>query len=658
MDRSRVATTKLSHHRSRTPYDRPSSATAPSTPNKGSTPGSSVSTPSIFARAKNFFTPRAWRRSEPMGQQSDSVETPSADTIFKHPSPTIPRPNLDRFDQLAARLGTPKTGGSSPSNAKSPNEKLAEFFKSKGDKQLSDVETEGVLSLIRQAQSQNEGLLEFSPPSTGFASNPGQIVTSGGASVQATPSAAPSVQSAQSPKIMASPVSTPKYRPLYSSPGASRSNSRSSSVRSSPYTPGRRRFTNVSTPYRPSPNLRKSGLQQLVWENSAPASSQNGGQSQAAEGPAGVGAASTASELVEKAEEPKKELSQTASALLSLLGPEESKEEEEKTTTNKAAKQDIPEEVKEFINPYASATSRTTSSPKSPRVSKAPRTPRTPKTSKSSAGSVEDSQNSSSPAIKELEKTMPRDKHRPSRPSNLRNVVVADDKPSSPSNLFKFESPKQTENKSEKEGESDNEQPQLFKPNVNFAPISQPHKSNTNDKSDVKSDDKPEDKLEKPEQPEGKTEKKPEDKTESAPSLFSFAPPITSQTGFSFSPAKPLSTVVNGSESNPQESTLKLDSAKESTFKFGVPAEKPSTTAAEAPKPFSFGQPSVPEKTVPVPAPAPTIATESTPSASSHTTGNYSAVFVFPSTTPAPAPQLTPQDLKKLESYKGQFLFD
>lgn len=49
-----------------------------------------------------------------------------------------------------------------PLNTASPNEALLEFFRNKGDEELSNMEVVGVLSLIGQAVSRNESLVDFS----------------------------------------------------------------------------------------------------------------------------------------------------------------------------------------------------------------------------------------------------------------------------------------------------------------------------------------------------------------------------------------------------------------------------------------------------------------------------------------------------------------
>lgn len=96
----------------------------------------------------------------------------------------------------------------------SPNRRLIEFFRAKGDAQLTDVEREGVLALIKQASENNESVLDLAPDDFANESN-----MSFSSDVQT-----PTIRRSQSPLrsnssfstlARQSPIHTPRYTPLY-----------------------------------------------------------------------------------------------------------------------------------------------------------------------------------------------------------------------------------------------------------------------------------------------------------------------------------------------------------------------------------------------------------------------------------------------------------
>lgn len=96
----------------------------------------------------------------------------------------------------------------------SPNRRLIEFFRAKGDAQLTDVEREGVLALIKQASENNESVLDLSLDDLANESN-----MSFSSDIQT-----PTIRRSQSPLRSSpsfstlarqSPLHTPRYTPLY-----------------------------------------------------------------------------------------------------------------------------------------------------------------------------------------------------------------------------------------------------------------------------------------------------------------------------------------------------------------------------------------------------------------------------------------------------------
>lgn len=149
----------------RTPYTRPA-------PQK----------PGIWSRVKNFF----WGQTEPtqLGppqllswdeSESSRITNPEP---FEEEAPSIVERSASGFvpfeesvfaefpsgigaplERAEAAMSQPAPGSST---APGPNEALEQFFAEKGDAELSNVEIVGALSLIGQAVSRNESLLDFS----------------------------------------------------------------------------------------------------------------------------------------------------------------------------------------------------------------------------------------------------------------------------------------------------------------------------------------------------------------------------------------------------------------------------------------------------------------------------------------------------------------
>jgi hypothetical protein len=446
MDRRRLGS-RLSERRSRTPYERP-----PTTPSR-ETVSSRPSTPgSIFSKVRDMFTPsRLWSRQTPSVADSDdlqsitgtitegtstrSIANVSDDGKFTYPPPLpAPRPNLGKFDHSTDNesidYGRSLTSLSSIAypHGNSPNEKLKEFFRAKGDEKLSDVEVAGVMALIQQASHRNESLLDhysasvaseraISTINSGTVSPSFEDLSGGtplrGDMGRATP-----------------PVPSPRYTPLYSRSSASSRNlgtpSESSKVRKAFH------YNNIPTPYRPG--LKRS-LGSLITEPQL--TEGKGSASQERRRPPSdlslrsesfksestiedvdidVSSISTSTERGEKSldEHSEKPLSHTASALLSLLDTNDNAGQSEKLEKRKEEK--IPQEIKKFVSPYAAR----------PRLS----TPRKQLSSRQSEPSLR------SPAVRELEMSRPKEtnafQYKPAKSSSLRQSLIASPEKDSP----------------------------------------------------------------------------------------------------------------------------------------------------------------------------------------------------------------------------------
>ncbi|CAN6657817.1 hypothetical protein TRVA0_030S00694 [Trichomonascus vanleenenianus] len=401
----------------KTPYERRSNVTPLNRAKK------TASTPAIgglFSRVKSFFTPRLWRSTDETVMEEDSEDETmiaSPDHVFNFPPPSVARPNYDRFSELSDQLRSSPGSPMSPNvfhtpQAHSPNERLSEFFRQKGDAPLSEMETEGVLSLIRQAAEQNESLVEIEPSSLTprrqlRASEPSSVITPMRASMKST-------------------ASTPmtQYSPFYT-PGSHKADD--DEKRESGHH-ANTSFGSIPTPYRAHNRSlsRRSSYIQSPQPGIEPPSFdfESDAQNEAKEEEAAV------------EQQPKKSLSQTASALLSLIGEPESAEKgratggREEKAKKRSGYNDLPPDMEQAINPYVRRSAKKTKTKSKKSESPVSPTPNGSKAAKDTSRSA---------PIKDLERTMPADirsqvqstptlaaeKYKPARSSSLRQTVVA-----------------------------------------------------------------------------------------------------------------------------------------------------------------------------------------------------------------------------------------
>lgn len=482
MDHRRALTPKLSSKRAKTPYDRPVTPSNRTTKSTQSNNNTAVRTPgSIFSRVKNLFTPRAWRASLHQHKPNDDEDTEMAGSGLPEKSPSVEPfqypepeslgdkslPNLDRFNEISTRIGSRYSSGSPNSTASSPNQRLAEFFKKKGEGQLSEMEIEGVMALINQAKEQNESVIDLNNLSAQTFASPGSkykeyqqdeeedlsVTAIRPAEQHHNNSVSTPIfnrNSSKSPAI-ASPATTPRYSPFYSS-STKRQSLPSASSSSSSKARKTIHYANIPTPYRPGSRTGTKLHNPLNFDTSQDAlisstqKTEEKGDSSSNDTEQGLATA-------------KKPMSQTASTLLSLIGDEDVEEEgqeQKKAVTKKDDRHynDIPDDLKSFVNPYASPARRQQSS--------------SPKKQQRKTGTPSRKESPKPNAVKELEKTMPKqqqqehqqqsstpvassnttfDKYKPSRSSGLRKSIVAspekeeqNPKPES-SSLFKASTP-------------------------------------------------------------------------------------------------------------------------------------------------------------------------------------------------------------------------
>lgn len=367
--------------------------------------GSEIRSSNVSERGTFTFPPPVPAPRPNLGKLPSALE---GDNRLQQPGESSPVGGVDR--QSFASIAFPQA---------SPNEKLKEFFRSKGDEKLSDVEVAGVLALIQQASHRNESLLDqYSPSTEKCISTLHSVSTSPvldrdlhrqsdhlfrGHREIATPIRSNSQVGA------ASSIPSPRYIPLYTSHSRTANPNRSGKVRKTYH------YNSLPTPYRPG--LKRSlGSLVTVSRNDSRNDSEierrdevnemHGQRATPAASDLSMHSESTISDVeMERGltklqeDDTEKPLSDTASTLLSLL-------DSEKKQTPQSTKEDrIPQDMKQFVSPYAAKR----------RLS----TPRKQVSSGRSEPALR------SPPVRELEISRPKDKsYKPVKSSSLRQSLV------------------------------------------------------------------------------------------------------------------------------------------------------------------------------------------------------------------------------------------
>lgn len=395
-------------------------------------------TPGLLSRVRSMLSPaKLWspgRRSKLSGvgpapaaeeeqtqdpdKMNDGEPVQQPITPFKFPAPgdSLRRPSSLSRDSIV-----------DSARRDSPNEKLRQFFMAKGDDKLTEMEVEGVMSLIRQAKEQNESAIDID-------------VVSGSSSAAASGPATPSqpLRNRKSLPQFSTPVAAQSRSPATYTPryGSSASSSAASSAAkkdteaSKAATPSIR-YMDIPTPYRPA--RRSSPLRQSSMSEPGSAQPESASQPEPL-------SAQSASENDQKPAEPAapKPMSQTASVLLSLLDEGDDKPEEPPKP-----------EAKPFVSPYAASPRRATpvrrrESAESPKKSPLQQLEHArPKQATTASGPT---------AVAGVTSSEATAKYKPARSSSLRQSIVIDaDSPpakplststappnATPSNLFKL----------------------------------------------------------------------------------------------------------------------------------------------------------------------------------------------------------------------------
>ncbi|KAK9459444.1 uncharacterized protein V1516DRAFT_628513 [Lipomyces oligophaga] len=323
------------------PYSRPK-RDVPSTPVRRAldNEGSPVKTPgSIFSKVISMFTPR-WTSPSKESRATDVGEKQPDSGLFS-PKPASIESQSNMPSQLkpftfTPVIKTPAMARTSP-QVSSPSEKLAEFFRAKGDAPLSEIEMEGVLALMRQAQVEQNTLGSADPVKdtpTKVLEPIDEPVTAPSITEQLYPSAPSFTTPVRARRVVHSQtVRAPRYNPVMSP------------QRRRAATPSLTRPRNLDLPSSSSPF--KPRLVKTAIDLSAPPVFPAPSPLQATDkhltSPSGSDLDGTP-----------KPLSQTASALLSMISPVGSSSEVAQTI--KADRERIGDPaVRPFANPYASS---------------------------------------------------------------------------------------------------------------------------------------------------------------------------------------------------------------------------------------------------------------------------------------------------------------
>ncbi|KAK9457318.1 hypothetical protein V1511DRAFT_455924 [Dipodascopsis uninucleata] len=391
--------TRLSH--SATPYSRSTNGANEyhnkglETPGKGSRDSEVPQTPgSIFSRVISIFTPSRWvspsRREDDSQEKSENNDESSlqnidemTDDINVQTKSKLEEEVRSNSDKLFGNLNLDSKEMNTPTRylpflfsparqskspipnsivlpqggirSSSPNQKLAEFFKKKGDAPLSDIEMEGVMALMRQAYEEQKGFGEI-PTKTSV--NP-DMASSAPITSQLYPTVPSFVTPARHSRqpLISSQVKAPRYNPHFT-PQYRRS------MTPLVYKPRQVRYPSVSTPFKaryasPAPGAKRARLDSISEPKalfskspSTPSVSLSSSVPISSVGNTPTINLQNTSTGTPASNSSSKRLSQTASTLLSLIEPigtpsevSATREEDRKLLTDP--------KLQPFVNPYA-----------------------------------------------------------------------------------------------------------------------------------------------------------------------------------------------------------------------------------------------------------------------------------------------------------------
>jgi hypothetical protein len=391
----KVVTPRLGDLRGRTPYDRPS----PATPSRSITTDDPPVSRSLFSRVKDIFSPAKLSPARLFG-----INTPSTRPTEMHEEDIImdekPEQSMKIQNDSIGNVNTQGVFSFPPPRqpyieSTSPNLKLMEFFREKGTEELSEMEVEGVLSLLNQAKSK-----DTSPVTS--TNLPAQLELtmsmSGphGEDIDGEIYSSPMRHEPKTRKIHISTESPVSYSPLYTPP-------RKKSQPGTPFSRSSMHYHDIPTPYRPGSRPKQYRQRSVP---SAPAREQTH---------------SPAEPDTRQDEVQERPLSETASALLSLLGDSD---EPETVLSNEPT---TPRIVKQHVNPHRSQKRQMTSPASKPaehRKTAIEELETTkPRNGKPEVKSPVSVCHAPSPAFSSV------NKYKPAHPSGLRKSIVVSSSP-------------------------------------------------------------------------------------------------------------------------------------------------------------------------------------------------------------------------------------
>ncbi|KAK9318012.1 hypothetical protein V1522DRAFT_418360 [Lipomyces starkeyi] len=380
MDRKAPRHSRLSH--SATPYARPprqsalSNGDTPQTPMRGHEESHAQTPGSIFSKVISMFTPSRWNSprhqqhsdgelhtsdtqstvpekstggqsnkggSDEQGAEADvSANTPTRYLPFlfspaKSQPPNTPAWSLEPLDLTPTQVPI----APSEEQTASPNQMLAKFFREKGDAPLSSIEVQGVMALMQQAQQkQLEERRQSTPSLHSFntQTSPSKTVTE-----QLYPSVPSFVTPARHRSATPS-LRAPRYNPILT-PQPRRA---VTPTVTKPKTVVQ--YPTISTPFKsrtttPQPSSGK----RLKTDSDVPVAEKPERKQLRPASPAPQHDMSTTPSTTPK------RISQTASALLSLIEPVGTPSEIAKARAEDRERLTDPA-IKSFVNPYAAST--------------------------------------------------------------------------------------------------------------------------------------------------------------------------------------------------------------------------------------------------------------------------------------------------------------
>lgn len=270
----------------------------------------------IFQRVKRLFSPSSWNEHPTEAERKDEEYTSNGDIAANST-------RLKFHNQNQSGFHTPLRENRNMSE-QTPSQLLSSFFQEKGDKPLTEIEYEGVLSLLDKSKDGRE--TSFSYGKAREAKENNQLVAPSANTSSTLPHsrfATPYVQKTLRRSMANRSFSTPEYKAVYKSLDNSFSNNPASVKRVY-------QFSGVPSPYRTRIRIPK------------PSSSSS--RMQTKDIPKAEGASSLA--IPDSTSNTPKQLSETAASILSILDGDDSRTEKAQQESAKVSR------FEKLGNPY------------------------------------------------------------------------------------------------------------------------------------------------------------------------------------------------------------------------------------------------------------------------------------------------------------------